>query len=76
MILVTSANGKTGRHVIAALVAKGLPVRALVHPGELAIGQATIERAKEAGVEQFVCFSVIHPLKKAVLLARCRSSRN
>jgi uncharacterized protein YbjT (DUF2867 family) len=31
MILVTSANGRTGRHVIAELVSRGLPVRALVH---------------------------------------------
>ncbi len=31
MILVTAANGKTGRHIAAALVAKGRPVRALVH---------------------------------------------
>ena len=31
MIFVTSAKGTTGRHMIAALVAKDLPVRALVH---------------------------------------------
>jgi len=34
MILVTGAAGKTGRAVIKALVAKGLPVRALIHKPE------------------------------------------
>lgn len=29
MIVLTSANGKTGRHMLRALAAKGLPVRAL-----------------------------------------------
>jgi len=36
MILVTGAAGKTGRAVIAALVARGWPVRALVHREEQA----------------------------------------
>lgn len=31
MILVTGAAGKTGRAIISALAAKGLPVRAMVH---------------------------------------------
>jgi uncharacterized protein YbjT (DUF2867 family) len=31
MILVTSATGKTGRHVIASLAAQGGSVRALAH---------------------------------------------
>jgi len=36
MILITGAAGKTGRAVIAALVARGHPVRALVHRDEQA----------------------------------------
>lgn len=36
MILVTCANGKTGRAVVAALVAAGAPVRAMVRTGESA----------------------------------------
>ena len=33
-ILVTGAGGKTGRHVIAALLARGTRVRAWVHSGQ------------------------------------------
>ncbi len=49
MILVTGAAGKTGRAVIAALVAKGQPVRALVHRDEQ-IGLVRSLGAEEAVV--------------------------
>lgn len=61
MILVTSANGRTGRHVIAALVAKGLPVRAFVH------SEKGLVLRQELGVQEAVVGDLLEPssLKKA-----------
>jgi uncharacterized protein YbjT (DUF2867 family) len=70
MILVTSAAGKTGRHIIAALKARGLPVRALVrreHADLLAdetvmgdmLSPADLRRACE-GVQAVVHTGPIH----------------
>jgi uncharacterized protein YbjT (DUF2867 family) len=55
MILVTSANGKTGRHVIAALVAKGFPVRALVH------SQKGLALKQELGIQDIVVGDLLEP---------------
>lgn len=111
MILVTGAAGKTGRAIIAVLVAKRQAVRALVHrdeqaqlvkslgaqeavvgdmrdettlrraargvravyhmcpnvsPDEIPIGKAAITAARDAGVEQFVFHSVLHPQTEAM----------
>jgi NAD(P)H dehydrogenase (quinone) len=52
MIVVTGAGGKTGRAVLAALAAKGAPVRALVHRDAQA-GTATVLGAREVCVGSF-----------------------
>jgi NAD(P)H dehydrogenase (quinone) len=52
MILVTGAGGKTGRAVLAALAARGAPVRALVHR-EAQAGVATAQGARDVCVGSF-----------------------
>jgi uncharacterized protein YbjT (DUF2867 family) len=52
MILVTGAGGKTGAAVLAALAARGAPVRALVHR-EAQAGVAMAQGAREVRVGSF-----------------------
>jgi NAD(P)H dehydrogenase (quinone) len=52
MILVTGAGGKTGKAVVAALVARGAAVRALVHRDAL-VGAAMAQGASEVCVASF-----------------------
>lgn len=110
-ILVTGANGRTGRPVIAALADKGASVRAFIrdagqteslrasganefavgdmgdsasieaaladcdklvhigppmHPKEVEFTNNFIEAAKQNGLEHFIYYSVMHPLRREV----------
>lgn len=111
LILITSANGKTGRMVLKALVKRGANVRAFIrdekqfealqalgakecfvgdlgrqqdladalkgvskvfhigppmHPEETEITRMLVDAAKSAGVEHFVYYSVMHPIRREV----------
>lgn len=111
IILLTGANGKTGRAVLQALVARGAEVRVFVrddkqwpelsalgassyalgdmldassidaavsgcskiihigppmHPEEKSIAAHFVAAAKRQSVEQFVYYSVMHPLRREV----------
>ncbi len=110
-LLLTGANGRTGRHILQAMVAKGVPVRAFIrdasqetellelgaaecavgdmmdeesiraavqgagkilhigppmHPEEIAITQRFIDAGSKAGIEHFIYYSVMHPLRREV----------
>lgn len=110
-ILLTAANGKTGRHVLKALSARGANVRAFIrdeaqfdelksigatdcavgnlqspedlrsavrgvdkvlhigppmHPDETEITDALLDAAKSEGVEHFIYYSVMHPVRREV----------
>ena len=60
MILVTAAGGKTGRHIIPRLAAKGEAVRALIHAKQSA-------DLKELGAKELVIGDMMDPatLRKA-----------
>lgn len=111
LILLTSANGKTGRKVLEALSRKNVKVRVFIrdeaqfqdlqnlgarecvvgdllnkddldkaadgvkkiihigppmHPDETAITDMLIDSAKKSGVEHFIYYSVMHPLRRDV----------
>jgi uncharacterized protein YbjT (DUF2867 family) len=111
LILVTAANGKTGRAMVSALVEAGAGVRAFIRdpsqidglhalgaaetavgdlgdaaslqramaganqvlhigppmdPNEVVYTNNVINAAKEAGVEQFVYYSVMHPQRRVI----------
>ena len=110
-LLLTGANGRTGRAVLQTMVRHGMPVRAFIrkaeqegelralgasecaigdmsdaasidaavkgagqilhigppmHPDELEISGRFIDAAKAHGVEQFIYYSVMHPLRREV----------
>ncbi|MFI5955423.1 SDR family oxidoreductase [Cryptosporangium sp. NPDC051539] len=52
MIAVTGAGGKTGRAVLAALAARGVPTRAVVRPGGAEAGATETVRADLADATQ------------------------
>ncbi len=111
MILVTAANGRTGRSMIAALANQGLPVRAFIraveqwpqlqalgaseyalgdlgaadsvaaaldgvqrlvfigppmHPEEVTFVDHFLAAARTSGLEHFIYYSVMHPLRREV----------
>ena len=111
MILVTAANGRTGRSMIAALANQGLPVRAFIrateqwprlqalgaseyalgdlgdadsiaaaldgvqrlvfigppmHPEEVTFVDHFLAAARASGLEHFIYYSVMHPLRREV----------
>ena len=111
MILITGANGKTGRAVLKALADRGAEVKVLIrdadqwpklkklgaqvhfvgdmqkntdveaavigcdkvihigppmHPAEKQITQSFIDAARANNVQQFVYYSVMHPLRRGV----------
>lgn len=110
-LLLTGANGRTGRAVLSSLVHAKIPVRVLVrdaaqapnllrlgakehvvgdledhaglseamagtskvlhigppmHPGEFDTTKALVDHSKKLGVEQFIYYSVMHPLARAI----------
>ncbi len=110
-LLLTGANGRTGRAILAAMVRRGVPVRCFIrnadqapdlyalganecvvgdmsdaasinsavkgagiilhigppmHPEELEITQSFIEAGKSAGIDHFIYYSVMHPLRREV----------
>jgi uncharacterized protein YbjT (DUF2867 family) len=110
-LLLTGANGRTGRAILTAMVKKAIPVRAFIrnsdqqsdllargaqtcalgdmsdpasiraavqgasallhigppmHPDELDITKCFIAAARKAGVEHFIYYSVMHPLRREV----------
>jgi len=110
-LLLTGANGRTGRHVLQALAAAGVPVRAFIrdpaqaeallalgatdcavgdmgdgqsiasalcgcrslvhigppmHPEEITFTRNVIAAAQGEGIEHFIYYSVMHPLRREV----------
>lgn len=110
-LLLTGANGRTGRAILAAMVKRGIPVRCFIrdanqevelfalgarecaigdmsdpvsinsavrgvgqilhvgppmHPDELEITESFIDAGKSAGIDQFIYYSVMHPLRREV----------
>ncbi|SIN67356.1 Uncharacterized conserved protein YbjT, contains NAD(P)-binding and DUF2867 domains [Parasphingorhabdus marina DSM 22363] len=111
LLLLTGANGRTGRAILKAMVDQQLPVRAFIrdsrqaeeleqlgasecvsgdmtdpgsiaaamkgvskvlhigppmHPEELPITQSFIKAARTEGVDHFIYYSVMHPLRRDV----------
>ena len=66
-VLVTGANGFLGRHLVAELLRRGYPVRALVRPGAgLATGASALPPMQSLPVE--VCeFDLSQPAREAQL---------